>query len=280
MLRVRICSLSSAPWILALFGSLVTACRSDETLFVGTYTAGEDPACVRAPSAPTPELELDAFYEQSLNASGIPVLGSAKVDPRALTQACIIVSHLVSVKPEVLAAMVERKLRVAVIGTSEVLTNIPEYRDLYTVFPTDDWNAMRGVGATKPRPVSSVGQENLLCTGQHDSPGEFVLFQTFSHGLRSLGIEPVDDEFSTRLATLHGQALAAGLWHDTFASSEPGQYFAEGIQDWFDANAQATPPDGVHNDVNTRSELRAYDPALASLIAEYLPDDAWRPRCP
>ena len=100
------------------------------------------------------------------------------------------------------------------------------------------------------------------------------------HGLRTLGIEPIDAQFTLRLERTYSQALAAGLWKGTFAATEPGQYFAEGIQSWLDANAQALPPDGVHNDINTRAELKVYDPALATLIAEYLVDDDWRPRCP
>ena len=36
----------------------------------------------------------------------------------------------------------------------------------------------------------------------------------------------------------------------------------------------------MHNEINTRAELRAYDPTLAALVAETMPDDAWRPKCP
>lgn len=267
-------------WSVAFAGLVVTACRSDDLLYIGTQTTQVDAACKRTPTVPAPELGLDPFYEKSLDARGIPVIGSASVDDRALVQACITVMHLLPRASEVLSAMVQHEFRVAVLSPSEVLTELPEYRDLYAVFPGDDWDAMRGVGATRARPVSSVGQENVLCSSNNESPGEFILPQTFSHGLRTLGIEVTDADFSSRLEAVYEQALAAGRWKGTFASSSPGQYFAEGIQDWFDANAQASPADGVHNEVNTRDELKAYDPALAGLIAEYLVDEDWRTRCP
>lgn len=38
------------------------------------------------------------------------------------------------------------------------------------------------------------------------------------------------------------------------------------MQSWFNANLEANPPNGIHNAVNTRAELVAYDPELARLI--------------
>jgi len=86
-------------------------------------------------------------------------------------------------------------------------------------------------------------------------------------------------EWQARLEAAYDTALAAGLWTDTYAATGAEQYFAEGLQSWYDANREAAPPDGLHNAINTRSELEAYDPELASLIAEYVPADDWRPVC-
>lgn len=104
--------------------------------------------------------------------------------------------------------------------------------------------------------------------------------ETLTYGLHVLGISIIDSGFDTYLTSIYNAAIAAGLWANTFAASDPGIYFAEGVQDWYDANQQATPADGVNNYVNTRVELKAYDPSLAALIAEYFADDAWRPVCP
>ena len=45
------------------------------------------------------------------------------------------------------------------------------------------------------------------------------------------------------------------------------------MQDWFDDNREN---DALHNQVNTRSELKEYDPALAGLCAEVFGDGDWR----
>ena len=95
-----------------------------------------------------------------------------------------------------------------------------------------------------------------------------------------LGVDDVDSNFESQLQTAYDAATGAGLWRDTYASANRIEYYAEGVQSWFDANPDVSPPDGTHNDINTRAELRAYDPPLAALIAETMPDDTWRPRCP
>src|SRR5690606_17564659 len=47
------------------------------------------------------------------------------------------------------------------------------------------------------------------------------------------------------------------------------EYFAEGVQSWFDNNREN---DNEHNHVNTRAELIAYDPGLAALCREVFGD--------
>ena len=80
----------------------------------------------------------------------------------------------------------------------------------------------------------------------------------------------MDERFDARLKALYEEALQKGLWRDTLAAKGRIDYWAEGVQSWFDANRQSPTgkPDGVHNHVNTREELEEYDPQLAELIVE------------
>ena len=64
-----------------------------------------------------------------------------------------------------------------------------------------------------------------------------------------------------------------GLWKDKYAANNRMEYWAEGVQSWFDTNR---PPDHDHNHVDTREELKEYDPDLAALCAEVFGEDAWR----
>ena len=75
-------------------------------------------------------------------------------------------------------------------------------------------------------------------------------------------------------------ATTTGLWKDTYAAANEIEYYAEGVQSWFDANHYVVQPDGTNGPISTRGELKVYDPSLAALISETMRDDAWRPSCP
>ena len=55
---------------------------------------------------------------------------------------------------------------------------------------------------------------------------------------------------------------------------------AEGVQSYFGVNVYADPPDGIHNNINTREALRGYDPKLYAFIEEFFPcDNTYIDRC-
>jgi hypothetical protein len=60
---------------------------------------------------------------------------------------------------------------------------------------------------------------------------------------------------------------------DCYASKNKAEYFAEGVQCWFDTNRTM---DHDHNHIHTREQLKAYDPGLAKLCEEVLGDTEWR----
>ena len=49
------------------------------------------------------------------------------------------------------------------------------------------------------------------------------------------------------------------------------EYLAEGAQSYFDCNDEHDPPNGIHNHINTRTELASYDPQLYRLLQEIFP---------
>jgi len=235
-----------------------------------------------APIAPPPAaLGLSPFYKKHLDATGLPVVASDKVSDGALRQACRIASKMLSFRSDVRAAMTSKKARLAVMARSEVTTDVPEHADLYQAFPGTDWNVRaRGLGGTVARPATSCAEENLLCDTKDPYVGENILVHELSHGIVNLGVTFADTTFQGRLDTAYRSAIAAGKWKDTYAGTNVEEYFAEGVQSYFDTNLQASPPNGIHNDVNTRAELLAYDPALHALVAEVFGPDVWTPKCP
>jgi len=58
-----------------------------------------------------------------------------------------------------------------------------------------------------------------------------------------------------------------------YALVNPAEYWAEGVQAWFDTNRTM---DHDHNHIHTRAQLKSYDPELARLCADVLGDSDWR----
>jgi hypothetical protein len=268
-------SFAAAAAAVAATAAAVSGCDAGKTKQLG----GDYPAASCETTPTDAPRGTDPFYEKYLDGNGIPVLASAAVSDQALKAACIIVVRMLSLRDDVRQVMMGQQMRVVVIGRNEVTTDMPDYRNLYAMFPNGDWDNQRGVGATLNIPASSVGEENLLCLQDDRFAGEMILVQTFATAVL-LGLGDADTTFDSRLRDAYDAAINAGLWRDTYAAANTIEYYAEGVQDWFDANPDVTPPDGTHNQINTRGELRAYDPALAALIAETMPDDTWRPSCP
>ena len=262
-----------AAFVVVLALGAASGCDAGETKLLGADY------CVTAPMQPPASLMLDPFYVKYLDADGIPVLSSSAVDNRAVSGACQIVLHMVRMREDVRRALIAQKQHVAVIGINEVTTDIPEYSHLYELYPGTEWDRHRGDGATTVIPVSSVGEENMLCLANDIFAGEKLLVQTFATAVL-LGVEEADRTFESRLNAAWDAATSAGLWRNTYAYQNPIEYYAEGVQSWFDANPDVAQTDGTNGPINTRGELKAYDPALAALIAETMPDDGWKPLCP
>lgn len=258
--------------------TLSTFACSDGTKYIGSHSeTGTEAVTCGAPVPPPASLVLDPFYEKYTNARGIPIVSSAGVADEALSRACDITIHVLEKRDDVHTQLVENDLRVVVIDEDEVMTDIPEYFDIYEALPSLDWdNQARSVGPFAGHPLASAAEENFLCQTNDLFAGEVMLIHSLGHALRRLGILYVDPEWDARLESAYDAALAAGLWANTHAGTNHQQYFAEGVQGWYDANQD---PDAVHNEINTRSELESYDPDLTALIAEYVPDDSWRPPC-
>jgi hypothetical protein len=58
-----------------------------------------------------------------------------------------------------------------------------------------------------------------------------------------------------------------------YAGTNSAEYWAEGVQDWFDTNRTM---DHDHNQLHTREQLKSYDAPLAALCAEVMGDTPWR----
>ena len=253
----------------------VLACGEE----VAVEPMSEEPACTTplCNRAALDALGLDLFYQKHVEANGIPVISSERVEDRALLVAKEIVEEMLAHREDVLEAMQTRGAYVGIMSRNELTTDIPEHRHLAND-PSIDWNQRaRGLGGTPANPITTAGEENLLCLVNDRYRGENLLVHEFAHSVHLIGIDLIEPGFDDELRQLYEEALARDLWTDTYAGSNRQEYWAEGIQAWFDVNQD--PQEGIHNHVNTRGELRDYDAALSALIERFMGDRSWRPGC-
>ena len=208
-------------------------------------------------------MKLHPFYKKYVDANGYPIVSSAKVNDYALLESGYIVNMMLAERPDVRDAMVKSGSRLIVMGYQEYSTDIPEYAHFK---PKNFWDRRaRGFGGSLTDPVCSCAEENMLAFDGDPYSTENILIHEFAHNIHLRGMVNIDKTFDGRLKKSYDAALAKGLWKGTYAATNKEEYFAEGVQSWFNNNRQ---PDHDHNHVDTRVELKEYDPGLAALCEE------------
>ncbi len=216
-----------------------------------------------AVTAPPPKLKADPFYKKYVDAYGLPVLSSEKVNDYALREAGFLVTEMLALRPDVLQAMIESGSQLRVIAYNEYTTDLPGWDHLK---PKDFHDARsRGRGGSERDPLCSCAEENLLGYPGDPYATESIVIHELAHNIHLRGVVRVDPTFDRRLEKTYQEAMKKWLWTGKYASVNHYEYFAEGVQSWFDNNR---PPDHDHNHVDTRQELIAYDPGLAALCKE------------
>ena len=161
--------------------------------------------------------------------------------------------------------------RVTMMGRYEGTTDVPEHR--YLVNDTTlNWDLRaRGLGGDLEFPLTSCAEENVLGYQIDKYHAEDILIHEFAHSIHLVGIVQVDPGINAELEALLENAKAKDLWWNTYRLTDIAEYWAEGVQDWFNVNAEMDHPDGKHNYVNTREELKERDPGLYEVLARYFP---------
>ena len=221
---------------------------------------------------------IPPFYTQRASAHGFPIVASVKVSPYALKEAVFLVDQMLANRPDVREAMIRSGARMCIMAFNEFTTELPEFTRLTQasvsgfegIVPKDYWDARaRGLGGSATDPFCSVAEENLLGYPGDPYEKECILIHEFAHNIHLRGLMNVDPTFDTRLQATYAAAMKAGLWKTKYASVNHHEYFAEGVQSWFDNNRMN---DHDHNHVHTRVQLLEYDPGLAAHCREVFGD--------
>jgi len=223
------------------------------------------------------------FYTKHVVAGGMLIMSSDKVSDAALAETAKLTKMMLVGRPDLMADMVKRGACIMVVGAKEGITDLPEYQWMR---PKEFWNERaRGFGGAYGKLRTSCAEENVLCLPDDLYEEENVFIHEFAHTIHeALNLADKELKFHKKLTAAYENALKKGLWRcaykEMYAVVNVREYWAEGVQSWFDANNQ---DNFKHNHVNTREELKAYDPDLARLIAETLrldKENDWRYKPP
>lgn len=235
------------------------------------------PSYLKAAIGSVPEsLGVSPFYKKHVDALGIPVISSEKVPDDALLVARDIINSMLAARPDLRAAMIARRWRTGVIAEVEMTMDIPEYANLKRPgAPRDEpinqadrdyhANRSRGLGGNP----TTGAEENLLGYPGTRYYGEHIFVHEFSHAIMS-AIRQVDSSFNAEIRAAYDSAMAAGKYvhpdgRKHYATTNPGEYWAEGAQWWFFSNYGECFAGNVK--VDTPDEFKAYDPKLFELLS-------------
>lgn len=230
---------------------------------------------IAPPESIVQKYKLNPFYRKYLDVNGIAVTSSEKVADKALYEVRYLIHNALINRPDILKTMAEGGTRIIVIGAKEEVSEIPEY---YKSDPNEAARQNRRVRGYGGMRLTSCGEENLLNYKGDRYRGENIFLHEFAHCIHGR-LRRNDPNFQKQLERLYRDARGKGLWDRTYAGTNASEYWAEGVQDYWDCNRQSRrgrEPDGVHNYVNTREELKEYDPNLFEYIDDTLGPKEWR----
>lgn len=212
---------------------------------------------------------LDPFYTQSIDCGGIVVAGSSRVDPRTLERTCARIEEILEPLEAVRAYLVERHLLVAVWGYGEDATTLPEFSRYF--WAMTGAASCSGAGASGiatldgDPPYMQVSEESVHCM---DVPfvgaarGDVVLHE-LAHVIHNHFIHDRDPALYARIEGIYRDSMRAGRWRDQYASTNMYEFFATGVERYFDA----MPP---FFEVTGRDDLLGYEPELSAIYEALL----------
>ncbi|HVL11539.1 MAG TPA: hypothetical protein VM529_03185, partial [Gemmata sp.] len=234
---------------------------------------------------PPAKLKFDPYYTKFTLAREFPVLGKIASD-EAMLKANDTVRKLFAYRHDVLKAMIADGARLVVLGKNEKLGNLPEFKDAKNRAELD---LVRYLDYTPALKLMVVPEENVLGLAKEPFAGKNMVVSVFARGMYLVaGLRPVDPEFEkrrdkqqyelrvkrldvdfdNRLKKLFDAAAEKKLWRGTAAVHTRADYWAAGVEAYFDAAGQGVAPNGADRPITTREALKAYDPELFTLVDE------------
>jgi hypothetical protein len=245
---------------------------------------GQQPSII----APPVKFKIDPYYTKFTWAREFTVLGSKHVRDEALLKANDTIRKMFAYRHDILKAMIADGARLVVLGMGEKLSDLPEFKEAKAT-DTAGFDEVRYLDYTPGLKLMVVCEENVLGLPREPFAGRSMVVSVFAKGLYQVaGLRPVlpdfdkqrskqqyelrvkrlDIEFDSAVRKLHEAALGKGLWKGTPAARNPFEYWAAGVEAYFDAAGTGLPPHLADRPITSREALHAYDPGLYALVDE------------
>lgn len=236
--------------------------------------------------APPAKYKFDPYYTKLSLAREFPVLGSKRVSDAAMLKANDVVRKMFAYRHDILKAMINDGARLVVLGREEKLSDLPELQGSKEK-PGQD-NA-RYLDYSAERKLMVVPEENVLGGPTDPFVGRCAVVGVFARGLHAvtagrpvdpefdkrrekqqyeLRVKRLDVDFDARLKKQFETATVKGLWKGTAAARDRVEYWATGVEAYFDAGGAGTTPNQADHPVVKRNLLKEYDPDLFQLVEE------------
>ncbi len=222
---------------------------------------------------------LDSYYRKYIDAEGMPIVASRFVSDSALIRAKDIIITMLERIPKAQEYMLKANFRVGIIGYRENVTDMPECRLMPIWWPETDWDGRgRGYGAIHVLPLMTCGEENIIKIPYIDEryPKESIMVHEFAHNIE-YGLRKYHTSFCNALDAAFANAKTKGLWkdvagNDTYSATNVSEYFAVGIQAWFNTSRMTVNMKGKNIVLKYRHQLKDYDPVLYKALEMIMPD--------
>jgi hypothetical protein len=205
------------------------------------------------------------FFSKVLDFHGIPIKAHKVVVDEALYAAHDRLWMALSNQPNVISNLAAAGAELHIIGRDQVTTDLPEWRRdkgkklaEYNGLTRDE--RTRGMGGLK----TSCGEENLLRLEKDRYHGRDICLHEFAHNILQHGAYR---ELYKKVEEQRNRSLEKGLWKESYAGSNPHEFFAE-LTMWYfgthgDLRMTGTKPE------NGREGLKKYDPEAFKLLDDF-----------
>lgn len=205
------------------------------------------------------------FFTKQLSFHGILIKAPSVVDDAAIYALYDRMATETAHLPVAVTNLAAAGAEIHIIGRDQVTTDLPEWRQDKHV-PLDEYNGLtrdqrtRGMGGL----ITSCAEENLLNLPQDRYRGRDICMHEFAHNIEGAGMQrSVRAMFDNQYQV----SKSKGLWINSYAGSNPNEYFAELTMWYF----------GTHGDLNMTGPkpengpegLKKYDPDAYKLFDDF-----------